>query len=116
MKKIIATAIIVSLMGMVTIPAMASPQQHPAHSQQTKQHPSHPQYKQKTASKKIQSHQNWKNGQVLSKPYRGKAYWADAKAQRHLPKAGKNQRWIKIDQDYILINTLSNVILSVLLR
>lgn len=132
MKKIIATAIITSLMSMVTIPAMAAPQHGHSHSKQAKKHHSHsqkshtkykpytnkypPQHKQKAVPKKIQSHQHWQRGQVLNKNYRSKVYWADAKQRRHLPKPGKNQRWMKVNQDYILINTLNNVIFSVLMR
>ncbi|AUZ05978.2 hypothetical protein ADP71_27020 [Vitreoscilla sp. C1] len=123
MKKLITTAIIASLMSMVAIPAMAAPQHSQSHSSHTKPHPSYShknnnqyQDQQKIVPKKTQAHQTWKRGQVLNKKYRGKAYWADSKEQRHLPKAGKNQRWVKVDQNYILINTLSNVILSVFLR
>ena len=63
----------------------------------------------------VQPHLDWKNGQVLNRSYRGNAYRVtDYRQHPGLQAPGKNQRWMQVNGDYILINTLSNVIVSIL--
>ena len=66
-------------------------------------------------SNQIQPHRDWKKGQVLNRSYRGNGYKVvDYRQHPGLKSPGKNQRWVHVNGDYILINTLSNVIVSIL--
>ena len=58
---------------------------------------------------------DWRRGQVLDRAYRGQGYWVnDYRQYPRLYAPSKNQRWVRVDNDYILVNTLSNVIVSIL--
>ena len=57
----------------------------------------------------------WRRGEVLDRAYRGQGYWVnDYRNYPRLYAPAKNQRWVQVDNDYILVNTLSNVIVSIL--
>ena len=57
----------------------------------------------------------WRRGEVLDRSYRGRGYWVnDYRQYPRLYAPAKNQRWVRVDNDYILVNTLSNVIVSIL--
>lgn len=138
MKKIITTAIVSGLMAMVAVPAMAAPHGHHNHpgfnhhpSQAHKAPNKHPGFgpkfdhkkpgngpkaKQKhlNAKHKVMPHRDWRRGQVLASPYRGQGYWVNYKQHPRLHTPGKNQRWVRVNGDYVLVNTLSNVIVSIL--
>ena len=63
----------------------------------------------------VQPHRDWRKGQVLNLSYRGNSYKVvDYRQHPGLKSPGKNQRWVHVNGDYILINTLSNVIVSIL--
>ena len=63
----------------------------------------------------VQPHRDWRKGQVLNRSYRGNGYKVvDYRQHPGLKSPGKNQRWVHVNGDYILINTLSNVIVSIL--
>ena len=58
---------------------------------------------------------DWRRGQVLDRAYRRQGYWVnDYRQYPRLYAPAKNQRWVRVDNDYILVNTLSNVIVSIL--
>ncbi len=57
----------------------------------------------------------WQVGHQLPQQYRDQGHRVDYQ-QHHLPKPGKNQRWVQIDGEYILINVLTNTIVQVLLN
>lgn len=54
----------------------------------------------------------WQPGYVMPQHYRGNGYKVDYK-DSNLPKPGRNQQWYKINNDYILVNTDSNSIVSI---
>ena len=63
----------------------------------------------------VQPHRDWRKGQVLNRSYRGNGYKVvDYRQHPGLKSPGKNQRWVHVNGDYILINSLSNVIVSIL--
>ena len=67
------------------------------------------------ALNKFSPHRDWRKGQVLNRAYRGNGYKVvDYRRHPGLESPGKNQRWVQVNGDYILINTLSNVIVSIL--
>lgn len=54
----------------------------------------------------------WQPGYVMPQHYRGNGYKVDYK-DNNLPKPGRNQQWYKINNDYILVDTDSNSIVSI---
>lgn len=63
--------------------------------------------------KKNSKHQSqYKSGQRLPKQYRDD--FVDYKKHK-LPKPPKNQRWVKVDGDYILISVATGVIANIIL-
>lgn len=51
-------------------------------------------------------------GYVMPQHYRGNGYKVDYK-DSNLPKPGRSQQWYKINNDYILVDTDSNSIVSI---
>lgn len=58
---------------------------------------------------------SWKVGNTLPKNYRGQSYRVNNYQQHDLPKPAKNQRWVYVDGQYILVNILTNAIVQILL-
>ena len=56
--------------------------------------------------------QRWQPGYVMPQHYRGNGYKVEYK-DSNLPKPGRNQQWYKINNDYILVDTDSNSIVSI---
>ncbi|WP_109441792.1 RcnB family protein [Acinetobacter haemolyticus] len=54
----------------------------------------------------------WQAGYVMPQHYRGNGYKIDYK-ENNLPKPGRNQQWYKINNDYILVNSDDNSIVSI---
>ncbi|EXU58733.1 hypothetical protein J763_1312 [Acinetobacter baumannii 24845_10] len=54
----------------------------------------------------------WQPGYVMQQHYRGNGYKVDYK-DNNLPKPDRNQQWYKINNDYILVDTDSNSIVSI---
>ncbi|AYO52761.1 RcnB family protein [Acinetobacter wuhouensis] len=61
--------------------------------------------------KRLQQHK-WQTGYVMPQHYRGNSYKVDYK-DGNLPKPSRNQQWYKINNDYILVDSDSNSILSI---
>ena len=57
---------------------------------------------------------DWKPGQALPSRYYGQGYRFDYKKNKRLTKPSKDQRWIRVNGDYILINTIDHRILKVI--
>ena len=54
----------------------------------------------------------WQPGYVMPQHYRGNGYKVDYR-DSNLPKPDRNQQWYKINNDYILVDTDSNSIVSI---
>lgn len=54
----------------------------------------------------------WQPYYVMPQHYRGNGYKVDYK-DNNLPKPDRNQQWYKINNDYILVDTDSNSIVSI---
>ncbi|MFW2078770.1 RcnB family protein [Acinetobacter sp. ULE_I010] len=61
--------------------------------------------------KRLQQHK-WQTGYVMPQHYRGNSYKVDYK-ESDLPKPSRNQQWYKINNDYILVDSDSNNIISI---
>lgn len=54
----------------------------------------------------------WQEGYVMPQHYRGNSYKVDYK-DNNLEKPSRNEQWYKINNSYILVNTDSNTITSI---
>lgn len=61
--------------------------------------------------KRLQQHK-WQTGYVMPQHYRGNSYKTEYQ-QHDLPKPSRNQQWYKINNDYILVDSESNNIISI---
>ncbi|WP_180089668.1 RcnB family protein [Acinetobacter sp. YH12219] len=117
-------AIVLSIStALVAAPAMAAPQnsqQHvPTHNQNTKaqQHTKQntPVKNQSQNKKKaVNPSHDWRSGQKVPSEYRGHSYKVDHTKYKKLSKPGKNQQWIKVNGDYILMNAVSHAIIKII--
>lgn len=60
---------------------------------------------------RLQQHK-WQTGYVMPQHYRGNSYKVDYK-DGNLPKPSRNQQWYKINNDYILVDSDNNSIVSI---
>ena len=121
-------AIVLSIStAVVAAPVMAAPQDHGPQSQhnvkanQYKQHVK--QYEQsRQAHKNINPHQaaqskvnaqHWKVGQKVPNQYHGSNYKFDQSKYKKLSQPGRNQQWIKVKNDYVLMDTNTHKVLKV---
>ncbi|WP_089606311.1 RcnB family protein [Acinetobacter piscicola] len=123
MKKIFSTfAISISVM-MAASTAIAAPQDHANHhdkampTQQhknTQQHPNNHGADVKRVATQNKPHHNWNTGNKFPNDYRGAGYKVNYQHNKKLSKPGKNQQWYKADNQYVLVDTTTYVILKVL--
>ncbi|USA52815.1 RcnB family protein [Acinetobacter sp. C32I] len=115
--KTIAKALILSLSTVVAIPAFAAPHE-PQHSPQKaeqqkhdhRQAAHHPQEQ----KRKIQPAHDWKPGQKVPSDYRGQGYKVDYAKHKNLYKPSKNQQWIKVNGDYVLVNVINHSVIKII--
>lgn len=118
-------AIVLSMStALVAAPAIAAPQnaheqKAPTHSQSTKaqQHSKQntPVKNQSQIKKKeVNPSHDWRAGQKVPAQYLGHGYKVDHKKYKKLSKPGKNQQWIKVNGDYILMNAVSHAIVKII--
>lgn len=130
--NILVKAIVLSLStALVAAPAMAAPQDHqgnqshqigkqPApvkHQQQPaqNQHKTPVQQQHKAVAKKaVNPSHDWRAGQKVPNQYHGTSYKVDHTQYKKLSKPGKNQQWIKVNGDYVLINLISHSIIKII--
>lgn len=114
--------------AIVAAPVMAAPQDHgsqPHFNQKT----AHVQHNLKQHEQTRQTHKNvnphqathakvntqhWKVGQNIPKQYHGSSYKVDSSKYKKLSQAGRNQQWIKVNGDYVLMNTNNHKVLKVI--
>jgi Ni/Co efflux regulator RcnB len=116
----LSKAIILSLSSaLVAAPVMATPQEH--HSQQhgqqqhTAQHQTKDSIKAPQHIKKTErpSH-DWQQGHKVPAQYHGNSFKVDASKYKKLSKPTKNQQWIKVNGDYVLMNTATYKVIKVI--
>jgi Ni/Co efflux regulator RcnB len=56
---------------------------------------------------------DWKSGQKVPNQFQSQSYKIDYKQSKKLTKPSKNQQWIKVNGDYVLINTVSYKVIKV---
>jgi Ni/Co efflux regulator RcnB len=124
--------------ALVAAPVMAAPQEHqpqkpqaqmshkkapePMKQQQTPQnkpyaqnnakHTQGPQHK--AQKNRVNPSHDWKKGQKVPSEFRGQRYKVDHNQHRNLSKPSKNQQWIKVNGDYVLMNAMNYTIIKIL--
>ena len=99
--------------------AFAAPQDNhnqPKHVEQHQvdQHKKQPVVKKAQAQKHtVKPSRDWKAGQVIPSQYR-KGQSVDHKKYSKLTKPAKNQQWMKVNSDYVLINTVDHKIVKII--
>lgn len=119
MKKILS-AIAISISTIIAASsAFAAPEHMDNHQQsaqknqnqahQNQQHmPSH------GNAQKTQAKQNWKVGNQYPNQYRSSGYKVDYRQHKKLAKPAHNQQWYKVNNHYILENTVNHAILKII--
>ena len=117
----LSKAIILSLSSaLVAAPVMAAPQEH--HSQQhgqqqhTAQHQTKDSIKvpQHSIKKTERPAHDWQQGHKVPDQYHGNSFKVDASKYKKLSTPAKNQQWIKVNGDYVLMNTATYKIIKVI--
>ncbi|WP_151868022.1 RcnB family protein [Acinetobacter soli] len=99
--------------------AFAAPQDNhnqPKHVEQHQvdQHKKQPVVQKAQAQKHtVKPSRDWKAGQVIPSQYR-KGQSVDHKKYSKLNKPAKNQQWVKVNSDYVLINTVDHKIVKII--
>lgn len=115
-------AIILSLSSaLVAAPVMAAPQEHhssPQHNQQ--QHTAQQQAKnsikvpQHSLKKTERPSHDWQQGHKVPTQYHGNSFKVNASKYKKLSKPTKNQQWIKVNGDYVLMNSTTYKVIKVI--
>ncbi|QOW50958.1 MULTISPECIES: RcnB family protein [unclassified Acinetobacter] len=64
--------------------------------------------------KAVNPSHDWRSGQNVPSEYRGHRYKGDHIKYKKLSKPGKNQQWIKVNGDYILMNAVSHAMIKII--
>jgi Ni/Co efflux regulator RcnB len=125
MKTLIQVGLLAVTTGIIA--AMAAQPAHPgpnhgqAHNMHTMHNGDHPgqqhaeqRHRAIVQDRVLKPSRDWKVGQALPSHYYGNGYTVDHKRYKNLSKPGKNQRWIRVNGDYLLINTLNHSILKII--
>ena len=117
----LSKAIILSLSSaLVATPVIAAPQEH--HSQQHGQQQHTAQHQAKDSIKASQHSikkterpaHDWQQGHKVPAQYHGNSFKVDASKYKKLSKPTKNQQWIKVNGDYVLMNTTTYKVIKVI--
>lgn len=127
MKKLIQATVFTLSAVMIATPVIAAPQGHvhnnghaeiyystPHDDMQHGQQHAQQRHQEIVKNRVLKPSRDWKAGQALPSRYYGKGYDIDHKRYKHLSKPGKHQRWIRVNGDFILINTINYTILKVI--
>ena len=109
-------AIVLSIStAFVAAPAMAAPQNSQNHQPQAAHNHEAPVKQQAQQHKNaVNPSHDWHAGQKVPSQYRGNSYKVDHSKYKKLTKPGKNQQWIKVNGDYILINAMTHSIIKII--
>ena len=62
----------------------------------------------------IHASRQWRTGQELPRQFSSSRYEVNHNELRRLPKVGRNQQWLKINGDYVLVNERNDRILRII--
>ncbi|KAB0650798.1 RcnB family protein [Acinetobacter bohemicus] len=114
-------AIILSLSSaLVAAPVIAAPQKHHSQQHDQQQHTAQHQTKdsikapQHSIKKTERPSHDWQQGHKVPTQYHGNSFKVDASKYKKLSKPTKNQQWIKVNRDYVLMNTATYKVIKVI--
>jgi len=116
--KTLVKAIVLSIStALIATSAMATPQDHQPHKPYAQQHPKAlqhhaPQHKQ--AYKKVDPSRDWRVGQKVPSQYQSRMYEVEHSKYIRLNKPGRNQQWIKVNGDYVLMNVVNDKVIKII--
>ncbi len=61
-----------------------------------------------------QNNQKWRSGQYLPNNYQSSRFAVDHRKYRQLSQPGRGQKWYKVQNSYVLVNTKNHLIIRVL--
>ncbi|MCL6231209.1 MULTISPECIES: RcnB family protein [Acinetobacter] len=64
--------------------------------------------------KAVNPSHDWRSGQKVPSEYRCHRYKGDHNKYKKMSKSGKNQQWIKVNGDYILMNAVSHAMIKII--
>ena len=122
MNRLVKAVVFSLSSALVATSAFAAPheQQHKPH--QLQQHKAPSKFEQhkpvvknqhKSVKKVTQPHRDWKAGYKIPNQFHAANYKVDYHQSKKLSKPGKNQQWVKINGDYVLMNTNSYKVIKV---
>ena len=114
--KAIVLSVSASVMGASVFAAPQENHNQPKHVNQHKKQVDQHKKQPLVQKAQIQKHtvkpsRDWKAGQVIPSQYR-KGHSVDHKKYSNLTKPAKNQQWVKVNNDYVLINTVNHKIIK----
>lgn len=115
MKKFLTT-IALSLSAMLATSAMASPyndHQDQRYHQQSQNHWKND-HRDNRYNNRINPSREWRSGQALPHQFKSSRYVVNYKNYRQLPKPNRNQQWLKVNGDYVLINERNHRIVRII--
>ena len=129
MKKVF-TAIAISMSAFMATTAMAGPNDHRDDRYQPKpsahwnkdhrdsrynDHRKNDGYDNKSRyQSSVNPSRQWRTGQELPRQFSSSRYEVNHNELRRLPKVGRNQQWLKINGDYVLVNERNDRILRII--
>lgn len=123
MKNLVKAVIFSLSSALVATSAFAAaPEHHSQHHQPQKTHvqqhaqhkaPAHDQ-QHKQVHKKVDPSRDWRVGQKVPSQYQSKIYKVDHSKYKRLNKPGRNQQWIKVNGDYILMNSVNDKVIKII--
>lgn len=69
--------------------------------------------KQQVKKNSVKPSRDWKSGQAIPAQYRS-GHAVDHKKYSKLTKPNKNQQWLKVNSEYVLINTVTHKIVKII--
>lgn len=115
MKKMIR-AITLSLSTLIATSAIASPQHDPRfnHQSPSSKWDNDHRGQDSRSQRNIKPARDWKAGQTLPRQFNPSNYAVSYKDASRLYKPNKNQQWLKINGDYVLINERNHKIVKII--
>ncbi|WP_445114541.1 RcnB family protein [Acinetobacter sp. WZC-1] len=120
MKQLL-TAITLSLSALMASSVMAAPyashHQHEsryAQQQRERTYSNSHRYNQYDRYKRVNPGREWRSGQYLPNQFTSSRYVVNYRHYQHLPRPGRNQQWLKINGDYVLVNARNHRIIRII--
>lgn len=122
MNHFVKTVVFTLSSALVATSAFAAPQPHADRHAATHPHQLNSKFEQKKYHAAPQQHmvkksdhpqRDWKVNHTLPSKFHAKQYRVDYKQSKKLTPPGRNQQWVKVNGDYVLMNTVNYKVIKV---